>query len=415
MLRRIYMATVLLFAGLAMISIVGVFSPSPAGALTSVPAKMNFQGRLTNNAGNTLPNGTYNMRFRIYNAATGGSALWTESRLISASAGVTVTNGLFSVQLGDNTPIPASLFLLQTQGTLYFEIELPTPASATSSSPVWTEGAMSPRNQLAASAYAFNSESLDGLDSEAFAQVGGTNTFTGTNTFRSSTNSTASFAIQDSAGTDLLIADTTNDRIYIGEPTADANTTFLAVDSYNGGTSDPVGGFNGSIYYNTTSGKFRCYEAGAWKNCVATVPARTTVTLAANVTNSSTTLANLTNFSFPVSAGVPYRFEALITYDAAATTTGSRFLMTGPAFTNYALETNNTNATTGLSVTSSVSAYGLPSVASAASNTANNLVTLTGRIVPSANGTMQVQFASEVGLSAITAKPGSILTYWVDQ
>ena len=280
MLRRIYIAMLLLFASLGIVSIVGVFAPTSVGALTSVPAKMNFQGRLTNTAGNTLPNGTYNMRFRIYNAASGGSALWTESRLISASAGVTVTNGLFSVQLGDNTPIPSSLFLLQSQGTLYFEIELPTPATATTTSPAWTEGAMAPRNQLAASAYAFNSESLDGLDSAAFAQVGAANTFTAANNFKNSTNSTTAFSIQDSSGTSLLVADTTNDRLYIGSPATDANITFLAMDTYNGGSGNPAGGFPGAMYYNSVDNKFRCYEATYWLDCIPKV----------QVTGSATTV-----------------------------------------------------------------------------------------------------------------------------
>jgi hypothetical protein len=34
-------------------------------------------------------------------------------------------------------------------------------------------------------------------------------------------------------------------------------------------SSDPTGA-NGDIYYNTTSGKFRCFEASAWTNCITT-------------------------------------------------------------------------------------------------------------------------------------------------
>ena len=139
---------------------------SKASALTTVPTRMNFQGRLADSTGNIKQNGTYNMRLRLYTAASGGTAVWTEDRLVSAGQGVTLTNGLFALQLGSVTSLPASLF---ASGPLYLEVELPTPATATSSSPSWTEGAMTPRNQMATSAYAYNSETLDGLDSTAFA------------------------------------------------------------------------------------------------------------------------------------------------------------------------------------------------------------------------------------------------------
>lgn len=237
----------------------------PTQALTTVPAKMNFQGSLTNSSGNSLTSGTYNMKLRLYSVLSGGSSVWSEDRLVSGGTGVSVTNGQFSIRMGDVTPIPASLF---SSGNIYLEIELPTPASATSSSPVWTEGAMTPRNTVATSSYAFNSETLDGLDSTAFAGIGSNTTFTGTNTFKPSANGTNTFSIQDSSGVSLLTADSTNKRLYIGQTTDNANATFLAVDSYNQ-TSDPTGGFNGAIYYNSSTDKLRCYEASAWIDCRA--------------------------------------------------------------------------------------------------------------------------------------------------
>lgn len=416
--QRVRRTVVTALLSLVMILGVALFitPTSEVKAVVTVPTKMNFQGRLTNSSGNILPNGTYNMRYRIYNAASGGTALWTETRLVSASAGVTVTNGLFSVQLGDSTPIPASLFTQNTQGTLYFEIELPTPATATSTSPAWTEGAMSPRNQLASSAYAFNSETLDGLDSEAFAQVGGTNTFTGTNNFKPTANSTASFSIQDSSGLSLLVADTTNDRLVIGSAAADGNTTFLAVDSYNGGSADPTGQVNGSIYYNTTSGKFRCYENNAWKDCISPASAltQTIVRLAADSSpNTTTTLAD-SGLQFTATAGVPYRLQAYIQFDAAINSTGSRWVLDGPTLTKLSGRSSYTlTATT--ETLNYITAYNSPAAANASSLGTGNVARFDGRIVTSATGIVKIRFASEAALSAVTAKAGSSLTYWVDQ
>lgn len=132
-----------------------------------VPTTMNFQGRLASASGSMASNGLYNMRFRIFTAATGGTQLWTETR--ETTNRVQVTNGLFSVQLGAVTPLAASVF--NSAGTLYFEIELPTPATAncsTASCQSWTEGAMTPRSAVATSAYAFNSATLDGIAASGF-------------------------------------------------------------------------------------------------------------------------------------------------------------------------------------------------------------------------------------------------------
>ena len=225
-------------------------------AISTVPTLMNFQGRLTDSAGNIKADGTYNMRFRIYNASTSGTLLWSEDRLVASSQGVTVTNGLFSVQLGSVTSLPASVF---TAANTYFEIELPTPATATSSSPSWAEGPMS-RSQISTSAYAYNAETLDGLDSSTFAQLGATNAFTAANSI--SVASANAFQVKNGS-TNLFNVDTSASQIAIG--TSDTTGVALVLDTKTS-AGDPTG-TNGAMYYNSNSGKFRCYET-AWKNCI---------------------------------------------------------------------------------------------------------------------------------------------------
>lgn len=234
--------------------------PIRVDAATTLPTKMNFQGRIANSANNVLANGSYNMKFRIYNASSGGTLQWSEDRLVSASQGVTVTNGQFSVQLGEISSLPASIF---TSNSLYFEIELPTPATATSSSPSWTEGAMTPRNQLATSAYAYNAETLDGIDGASFAQLGTGNVFTAAN----SVNAASANAFQVRNGsTNLFNVDTSGSLVTLGA--SDTTGALLVVDTKTD-AGDPTGA-NGGIYYNSNANKFRCYEASAWKDCVAT-------------------------------------------------------------------------------------------------------------------------------------------------
>ena len=286
-----------------------LFQVNQADAVATVPTVMNFQGRLTDTAGNIKANGTYNMKFRIYTASTGGTLLWSEDRLVASSQGVTVTNGLFSVQLGSVTPLPASVF---NAANTYFEIELPTPATATTSSPSWTEGAMS-RSQIATSAYAYNAETLDGIDSAAFAQLGSANAFTGTNSI--SVASANAFQVKNGS-TNLFNIDTSTSQIAIG--TSDTTGVAFVLDTKTS-AGDPGITTDGAMYYNSSSGKFRCYEGG-WKDCItnlqgaydnSTSPATITtsaagkgIALAAGVV-PTTDLFNITNAGKPVTtAGV---------------------------------------------------------------------------------------------------------------
>jgi hypothetical protein len=93
-------------------------APAAAGTSTGTIA---YQGRLADASGNPLT-GTYNMIFRLYEAASSGAPLWTEQW--TGSNGVKASDGLFNVMLGSLTPIPtslvtdhASLFLGITVGT----------------------------------------------------------------------------------------------------------------------------------------------------------------------------------------------------------------------------------------------------------------------------------------------------------
>ena len=80
-------------------------------------------------------------------------------------------------------------------------------------------------------------------------------------------NSTVSFQVQDQAALPHLTIDTVNKQVLVGSSTSDATAVSLVLDSYNNAT-DPTG-VNGSMYYNSSLGKFRCYEGGAWKDCVS--------------------------------------------------------------------------------------------------------------------------------------------------
>ena len=62
----------------------------------SLAPMMSYQGRLTNATGQPL-NGTYSFRFRLFQASTGGTAVYTETKDIA------VADGLFDTSIGPST------------------------------------------------------------------------------------------------------------------------------------------------------------------------------------------------------------------------------------------------------------------------------------------------------------------------
>ena len=134
-------------------------------ARAAVPGQMDVQGRLLN-AGSPM-NGARSATFKIYDAGTGGSVLWAEDDSLG------VTNGIFSVVLGQVVPIPTVVF---------------------SSPPRWLEvtvegSTLNPRLPLTTSAYAFWSQRADTATVALSGSAGGGQWETdGTSVWRSTGN-----------------------------------------------------------------------------------------------------------------------------------------------------------------------------------------------------------------------------------
>jgi hypothetical protein len=150
---------------------------------------------------------------------------------------------------------------------------------------------------------------------------------------------------------------------------------------------------------------------------VAAVNQLNVVALTADVTNvngTANTMQDVTGLSFAVTLNQTFWFRASISYTAAATTTGSRWSINGPASpTLLAYKSEYSLTTTTNTVNEGVAAYDSPAAASASSAAiAANTAIIEGIIRPSSNGTVIVRFASEIAASAIVAKAGSLLQ-WV--
>ncbi len=111
---------------------------SPDMAQAAPPQTLSYQGVMTNSGGTPIT-GTQTVVFSLYSVASGGAASWTETKTVS------VANGLFSVTLGDTTPITVPF-----SSPLYLGVK------------VGADAEMVPRQPLAASAYAFEATGMDG-------------------------------------------------------------------------------------------------------------------------------------------------------------------------------------------------------------------------------------------------------------
>jgi hypothetical protein len=116
-------------AGPAPVSQTETGSPGAVEGAALAGPLLSYQGRLVNpSTGNPL-SGTFQMTFRLWDAATGGSsALWTETK-----TNVQVTNGLFSTLLGESVALNLAAF---DGRDLWLGVQVGSDAEATPRIPV---------------------------------------------------------------------------------------------------------------------------------------------------------------------------------------------------------------------------------------------------------------------------------------
>ncbi len=118
----------------------------PIATAQTVPPLMNYQGRLTDEAGAPLPNGPYVLQFALFDQAVGGSSVWQEQQTVS------LLQGGFNVVLGTVNPALATVF---TNANRFLQLTvLQNPAGSNVNQTIL------PRQQLLSSPYAFMASSL---------------------------------------------------------------------------------------------------------------------------------------------------------------------------------------------------------------------------------------------------------------
>ncbi len=136
----------------------------------------------------------------------------------------------------------------------------------------------------------------------------------------------------------------------------------------------------------------------------------TTARLAADVTNNTTTLTNVTGLAIALAANSTYTIDAKVMFQTAATATGIRLTQTVPAGATVVAQWNTPTSLTARTLANQRAAdtgaatTGVD-VANANTLACGSLLVMTGATA----GNLQIRFASEVAGSNAVVKTGSHL------
>ena len=199
LLHRLVPVALLLFT-LVSVFILNLRHTPLASAATS--NTINFQARLQSAGGAIVPDGNYNVQFKLYSASSGGTALWTENDYNSASQGARTVNGYFTVKLGSVTAFPT----INWDQQLWLTMNV----GGTSTGTPTLDGEMNPRLQLTAVPYAFTAGQLSSTNGSGHSTL----------SFQGSSSGDQNFVIQDqgAAGTYNLLTNNSGVQLQTTTP-----------------------------------------------------------------------------------------------------------------------------------------------------------------------------------------------------
>ena len=240
-----------------------LFFARSASAETTTNKTINFQGRLLTADGSVVPDGDYNIQFKIYQGGTGtvagnpsGTLQWTETYTNNGGAtGVEVKNGFLSVNLGSKTTFGSSVDW--SDDTIWLSMNIAGSAAGCSTFNAGVcvaDGEMLPMKQITATPYAISAGSLNGKTAENFVQLAqGVQNDATTNTSSIFINKTGTgnlIQLQNSA-TDIFTIDQTGNlalgsnadkSIAIDISAADTAGRKLTISAGDGGTGTGAAG-----------------------------------------------------------------------------------------------------------------------------------------------------------------------------
>lgn len=256
----------LLIAGLITLCVAlttTLFFALSSDAAPGVNEQLSFQGRLLRPEGGIVPDGYYNIQFKIYENGTGaatgnpdGTLKWTESRVNNGGTnGVQVKNGYFSVMLGSVTPFGSSIDW--NQDTLWLSMNVAGTASTCTSfgsGSCTADGEMLPMKRISSVPQAINSKQLGGKTADNFIQLAqGVQNDASVNTTSININKTGGgrFIQLQNTGVDVFTVNNSgnitfgsgsNHNIDIADSSAGTTGRNLTIAGGGGGTGTTNGG-----------------------------------------------------------------------------------------------------------------------------------------------------------------------------
>ncbi|MEO7905089.1 MAG: DUF4082 domain-containing protein, partial [Candidatus Saccharimonadales bacterium] len=195
---------------LVVVLVTAIYQAPIAHAVPNVTKTMSFQGRLQSSSGAIVPDGYYNIQFKIYQDGAGttagnpgGALQWTESYVNNnTSSGVQIKNGYFSVDLGSKNPFGTNVDW--SQDTLFLSMNIAGNVNACTSfgsAPCSADCEMLPMKRMSATPFSLNSNAVGGKTANELVQLGqGTQTDTSSNSSIAINKTGAGNLIQLQAG-----------------------------------------------------------------------------------------------------------------------------------------------------------------------------------------------------------------------
>lgn len=246
----VVLITMLLFSTVA--------NAAPGGNKT-----LSFQGRLSYSSGGNVPDGRYNIQFKIYQGGSGtaagnsgGTLEWTETYVNNGgNNGIEVKGGYFSANLGSVTPFGTSVDW--DDDTLWVSMNVAGSSASCSSfgtAPCSADGEMLPMRRITATPYALNAGQLGGKTADNFLQLAqGVQTDASTNSSSIHINKTGDgslvqlqndgtdvFSVGNSG--DLTLGNNSDKTISIAAAEEDAAGNHLTINAGNGGSGSGASG-----------------------------------------------------------------------------------------------------------------------------------------------------------------------------
>ncbi len=209
----------------------------------------------------------------------------------------------------------------------------------------------------------------------------------------------------------------TTNNVQIGAGGAGSATPDLLVMDVKSTSGDPAG-TNGAMYYNSNTSKFRCYQGGAWTDCIST-SGNNSYFKAKNAdqsATSNTTLANDSDLNFPVAAGETWavNYELYITNNNSAQPDLKMAILGASGWTcsfqMSGLDTGGSNFDQVVTTDCDNIPNTLVNGVVTGDNGAGINVHILGTITASTAGTVRLQFAQNTSsVNPLTIKAGSFV------